>query len=171
MLEVYPIGRAQVPDDLDLGRVLTSIDAIEALPDALAAALDGCGDLDHPIREGVWSIRALTHHIADSHMNAYIRTKLALTEVDPVVKGYDEVAWSGLADSRLPVTDALAVIRPLHARWVELLRSLGPSELRRGWVAPGTTEPRPAWRIPVTYAWHGDHHVAQILQARAHYHL
>ena len=171
MLEVYPIGRAQVPQELDLARVLTAIDAIEALPDSLAAALDGCGDLEHPIREGVWSIKALAHHIADSHMNAYMRSKLALTEDAPRVKAYDEVAWAATADSRLPVSEALAIIRPLHRRWVELLRSMGPDELQRTWVAPGTTELRPAWRIPITYAWHGDHHVAQILQARAHYHL
>lgn len=171
MLEIYPIGRAQYPDDLDLGRVLTAIDAIEALPDALASALDGCGDLDHPIREGVWSIRELAHHIADSHMNAYVRTKLALTEDAPLVKSYDEVAWSKLPDSRLPVTEALAIVRPLHRRWVELLRSMSPAELQRTWIAPGSGKPLPAWRIPITYAWHGDHHVAQILQARAHYHL
>ena len=171
MLEVYPIGKAQYPPDLDLSRVMSAIDAIEKLPDLVAQALDGCGDLDHPIREGVWTIRALTHHLADSHMNAYIRTKLALTEIAPRVKAYDEVAWSELADARLPVEAAVALLRPLHARWVEVLRSMGPTELKRSWIAPGSDEARPAWRLPLTYAWHGEHHVAQIVQARAHYGL
>lgn len=171
MLETYPIGKAQFPQGLDLGRIMTAIDAIERLPDQLAGALEGCGDLDHPVREGIWSIRALAHHLADSHMNAYVRTKLALTEDAPVVKGYDEVAWASLADSRLPVEDAVALLRLLHGRWVELLRSTGPEELERSWVAPRTTEPRPLWRIPISYAWHGEHHVAQIVQARAHFHL
>lgn len=171
MLEVYPIGKAHYPPELDLGRVMTAIDAIEKLPDLLTDALDGCGDLDHPIREGIWTIRAVAHHLADSHMNAYIRTKLALTEEAPRVKAYDEVAWSALADSRLPVEAAFAVLRPLHGRWVEVLRSMGPTELARSWIAPGSDELRPAWRIPLTYAWHGQHHVAQIVQARAHYHL
>jgi|JRYE01.1.fsa_nt_gb hypothetical protein len=171
MLEVYPIGKAHYPPELDLGSVMTAIDAIEKLPDELAEALEGCGDLDHPIREGVWSIRALAHHLADSHMNAYIRTKLALTEEAPAVKAYDEVAWSALADSRLPVEGAVSLLRLLHERWVEVLRSMGPAELNRTWVAPGTVDPRPAWRIPLSYAWHGEHHVAQIVQARAHFHL
>ena len=171
MLEIYPIGKAQYPDELDLGRIMTAIDAVEKLPELLADAVDGCGDLDHPIREGVWSRRALAHHLADSHMNAYLRTKLALTEDSPRVKGYDEVAWSSLADYRLPVEAALDLLRPLHARWVEVLRSMGPTELDRTWVAPGASEPRPAWRIVLTYAWHGEHHVAQIRQARTHYHL
>lgn len=171
MLAVYPIGKVQYPPELDLNRVMTAIDAIEKLPAVLAAAVDGCGDLDHPIREGVWTIRALTHHLADSHMNAYIRTKLAVTEEAPRVKAYDEVAWSQLPDSQLPVEAALALLRPLHERWVEVLRSMGPAELNRTWLAPGSNEARPAWRLPLTYAWHGEHHVAQIVQARAHYQL
>lgn len=171
MLDIYPIGTAHYPQGLDLGRILAAIDAIERLPDQLAAALDGCGDLDHPIREGAWSIRALAHHLADSHMNAYVRTKLALTEDAPTVRSYDQVAWASLADSQLPVEAAVALLRPLHTRWVEVLRSMSPAELERTWVAPGTTEPRPTWRIPISYAWHGEHHVAQIVQARAHFHL
>lgn len=171
MLEVYPIGKAQYPPQLDLAQVMTAIDAIEELPELLAEVLDGCGDLDHPIREGIWSIRALAHHLADSHMNAYLRTKLALTEDAPQVKAYDEVAWAGLADSRLPVEAAVDLLRLLHERWVEVLRSMGPTELGRPWIVPATGERRPAWRIPLSYAWHGRHHVAQIAQTRAHFHL
>lgn len=165
MLEVYPIGKARVPEALDDAEVTASIEAIAALPSEVRRAVDGCRDLDHPIREGAWSIRALVHHLADSHMNAYVRTKLALTEDTPTVKPYDEVAWSQLADSRMDVAAAVDLLTALHARWVALLMSLGASELNRPYQTPGG-EPRPMWRLPVIYAWHGRHHVAQIVQAR-----
>jgi hypothetical protein len=170
MLEVYPVGRVRFPPSLDLGSVMVAIDRIEALPGELRAVLEGCGDLDHPIREGAWSIRQLTHHVADSHLNAYVRTKLVLTESAPTVRPYDEVAWSRLADSALPPEPSLVLVGALHARWVEVLRSMSPSDLELPWIVPGG-EPRPAWRIPLTYAWHGTHHVAQIRQAREHYGL
>lgn len=165
MLEVYPIGRARFPDALDLDAVREAVRAIAALPAELRGAVDGCRDLDHPIREGAWSIRQLVHHVADSHMNAYVRTKLALTEDSSTVKPYDEVAWSRLADSGLDVGPSLDLLAALHLRWVALLESLGPAELERPWLMPGG-EPRPLWRLPITYAWHGRHHTAQIRQAR-----
>jgi hypothetical protein len=168
MLEVYPIGRVQFPPSLDLGSVMIAIDRIEAHPAELRAVIDGCGDLDHPIREGAWSIRQLVHHVADSHMHAYARTKFVLTEETPVVTPYDEVAWSRLADAALPPDVSVAFITALHARWVEVLRGMSPADLERPWSLPGG-EPRPAWRLPLTYAWHGTHHVAQIRQAREHY--
>lgn len=170
MLDVYPVGRAEFPPGLDLGRVMVAIDRIEALPAELRAVVDGCGDLDHPIREGAWSIRQLVHHLADSHLNAYVRTKLLLTEEGPTVRPYDEVAWSRLADSRLPPEPSLALLEALHVRWVETLRGMTPDDLERPWRVP-EGEPRPAWRIPLTYAWHGAHHVAQIRQAREHFGL
>ena len=137
MLEVYPIGKAQVPEAFDVGVIRDSLGAMAALPAELRRAVDGCRDLDHHIREGAWSIRALVHHVADSHMNAYVRTKLALTEQSPTVKPYDEVAWSRLADSRLDPGPSLDLVEALHARWVTLLESLGPDELERPWQMPG----------------------------------
>lgn len=169
MLEVYPLGRVQFPAAFDSGRVAEAIAELERLPGELAESVAGCADLDHVIRQDAWSIHALVHHVADSHMNAYIRTKLALTEDDPVVKAYDEVAWSRLADSRMPVEVSLELTALLHRRWTELLRHTTPQEMERGWVAPMAAEPRPLWRLPLTYAWHGAHHVAQILQARRHF--
>jgi hypothetical protein len=169
MLETYPIGRLTLPPTLDLGAVMIAIDRIEALPVALRAALDGCADLDHPIRDAAWSIRQLTHHLADSHLHAFVRTKLALTEDGPTVVGYDEVAWAHGADARLPPEPSLRLLEGLHARWVELLRSLGPAELERPWHVHGRPVTYPLWRLPLTYGWHGDHHVAQLLRAREHY--
>jgi hypothetical protein len=171
MLEVYPVGRVVVPAALDLGAVMVAIDRIEALPAQLRAVVDGCGDLDHPIREGAWTIRQLVHHVADSHMQAYARTKLVLTEEGPTVQPYDEVAWTRLADAALPPEASLAMLEALHLRWVEVLRGMSPSDLERAWFVPGNAEPRRAWRLPLTYAWHGVHHVAQIRQAREHFGL
>lgn len=170
MLEVYPIGKAQVPEALDAGVLSESIEAIAALPAELRRAVDGCRNLDHHIREGAWSIRALVHHIADSHMNAYVRTKLALTEEDPTVKTYDEVAWSRLPDSHMDVGPSLELVGALHARWVQLLHGLDTAALERPYRMPDG-EPRPMWRLPVIYGWHGRHHVAQIVQAREAFEL
>ena len=171
MLEVYPIGRVSFPDTIDPDALAAAIDRIDALPDALRAVVADCRDLDHPIRDGAWSIRALVHHVADSHLNAYVRTKLALTEDAPTVKPYDEVAWSRLGDAAMPLEPSLALVDALHARWSAVLRALGPADLARPWRVPTAAEPRPLWRLPLTYAWHGDHHVAQIRQAREHYGL
>ena len=169
MLEVYPIGRVSFPATLDPTAVDAAIARIEVLPDALRAVVADCRDLDHPIRDGAWSIRALVHHVADSHMNAYVRTKLAATEDAPIVQAYDEVAWSKLGDAPLPLAPSLTLVDALHARWSAVLRALGPAELARPWRVPTAADPRPLWRLPLTYAWHGDHHVAQIRQAREHF--
>lgn len=165
MPEVYPIGKVQFPEAFDEKLNERAVERISRLPADLRRVLDGCEDLDHHIREGAWSIRALVHHIADSHLHAYVRTKLALTETDPTVKPYDEEAWSRLPDSRLDVTVSLELVAALHVRWVALLTALEPADLQRPWRMPAS-EPRPLWRLPLTYAWHGEHHVAQIAQAR-----
>lgn len=169
MPETYPIGRLELPSTLDLGALMVAIDRIEALPASLRSALDGCADLDHPIREGAWSIRTLTHHLADAHMHAFVRTKLALTEAGPTVCPYDVEAWARCADATVPVEASVVLVEGLHRRWVELLRSLGPAELERPWHVSGRPFTYALWRLPLVYAWHGDHHVAQLRSAREYY--
>lgn len=171
MLEVYPIGRPDLPPALDLGAVMVAIDRIEALPTVLRSTLDGCGDLDHPIREGAWPIRAVVHHLADTHMNAFLRTKRVLTEDAPLVESVDIDAWAKTADARLPVEPSLDLITALHMRWVELLRAASPADLERTWHVRADPAPRSAWRLALIYGWHGDHHAAQIRRAREHYGL
>ena len=171
MLEVYPIGRPDLPPALDLGAVMVAIDRIEALPAVLRSALDGCGDLDHPIREGAWPIRAVVHHLADTHMNAFLRSKRVLTEDAPTVESVDIDAWATTADARLPVEPSLDLIAALHLRWVELLRGASPADLERTWHVRADPAPRSAWRLALIYGWHGDHHASQIRQAREHYGL
>lgn len=169
MLEVYPIGRAVYPASFDANKVNAAIDRLAALPGTLRAAVEGCTDLDHPVRDDIWSIRALVQHLADAHMVAFIRTKLALTEDSPAVPSYDPVAWSKLGDAPQDIEPSLELLTGLHARWVELMRPLTPTEWERTWRSIGSDELRPTWRLPLTYGWHGDHHVAQIRHAREHY--
>src|ERR1035438_10257206 len=128
----FPIGkfdRTKGPNTPDDRKKL--IDAIAELPEHLKQALTGLNgkQLDTPYREGGWTVRQVTHHLADSHMNSYIRYKLALTEDNPTIKPYNEAAWAELADSRVtPIDVSLALLENLHARWVVLLRTLKPTD-------------------------------------------
>lgn len=171
MLEIYPIGRPTIPEALDLGAVLTAIDRIEALPGVARAAVDGCADLDHPIRPGAWTIRQVVHHLADAHMNAFLRNKRVLTEDGPTVEGVDVDGWARTADAAAPIERSLTLLDGLHPRWVELLRDCGPTELERPWHVRADPSPRTLWRSVLIYGWHGDHHAAQIRQAREHFGL
>ncbi len=170
MLEVYPIGRPTLPPALDLAAVMVAIDRVEALPAVVRAAVDGCGDVDHPIRDGAWSIRTVVHHLADTHMNAFLFAKRVLSEDAPRRQAVDLDAWASSADARLPLDASLDLLAPLHLRLVELLRSTSPNDLERAYLGPDDA-PLPLWRLVLVYGWHGDHHVAQIRQAREHYGL
>lgn len=171
MLEVYPIGRATLPATLDLDAVATAIERIEALPALLRATLEGCTDLDHPIRSGAWTVRQVVHHLADTHMNAFVRTKRVLTEEAPTVEPVELDGWARTADAALAIEPSLDLLAGLHARWAVLLRSLSPADLDRPWHVRSDPAPREAWRLPLIYGWHGEHHAAQIRQARAHFGL
>ena len=144
---------------------------IAALPEALAAAVAGLSDaqLDRPADDDPWTVRQVVHHVADSHMNAFIRMKLMLTEQHPTLKPYDQDAWALLADTRsTPVDATLVLLRGLHARWVTLLESLREEDWGRSAHHPesGTVTIDGMLR---TYAQHGKDHVAQIrhIQQRA----
>lgn len=121
--------------------------------------------LDTPYREGGWTVRQLVHHVADSHMVAYIRTRLALTEDWPMVKSYDEKQWAMLADSSLPVDVSLELLESLHRRWVALFRSLSAAEWERGYEQDGRGRTTVLQALAV-YEWHSRHHVAHITELR-----
>lgn len=169
MLETYPTGRPTFPDALDPDAVGEGIARIEALPGQLRAALDGCADLDQRIREGAWTIRQVVHHLADAHVHAFVRTKLAALADAPAVVSYDVDAWARSADTDGAAEPSLAIVDGVHTRWARLLRSLDAAALERTWHVPARGATYPLWRLPVLYGWHGAHHVAQIEQARAHY--
>jgi len=163
----YPIGKkAPVKSPTDAQR-REFIAAIAETPGRLAAATAGLtpAQLDTPYRPGGWTVRQVAHHLPDSHMNGYIRFKLALTEDEPTIKPYSEARWAELPDSRLPIEPSLALLENLHARWVVLLRALTPADFARKFMHPEMG------RLSLDdylqeYAWHGRHHVAHITSLR-----
>jgi uncharacterized damage-inducible protein DinB len=144
------------------------IDEIAAAPAALRKAVEGLTEaqLDTPYRPGGWSVRQVAHHVPDSHMNAYVRFKLAVTEDSPTIKPYDEAAWAELADVKtVPVATSLALLDAVHERWVAFLRSLGEADWARTFRHPelGVV---PLEKNLALYAWHGRHHVAHVTALR-----
>lgn len=163
----YPIGSSPRLDSIDAANIPHYIASLAALPENLRSAVYGLSDaqLDTPYREGGWTVRQVVHHVADSHMNAYVRTRLALTEDWPVVKSYDEKQWAALGDSKLPVEVSLELLDSLHRRWVALFRSLGEADWQRGYQH----EERGRTTVLQTlalYEWHARHHVAHITELR-----
>ncbi|HEX6879879.1 MAG TPA: putative metal-dependent hydrolase [Terriglobales bacterium] len=163
----YPIGKFQWTGPNTDAQRAEFIAEIAAVPDKLRSAVAGLTDaqLDIPYRPGGWTVRQLVHHIADSHMNAYVRFKLALTETEPLVKPYDEKAWAELPDSRLPIDISLQLIDSLHERWSVVLGAMKPADFSRTLKHPelGLVD---LDRYVALYSWHGKHHVAHITELR-----
>ncbi len=164
----YPIGEFKPVQSLTPDERRTAIDAIAEVPARLRVAVANLApvQLDTPYRPGGWTVRQLTHHIGDSHMNALGRFKLALTEHKPTIKTYEENLWAELADTKTPPVEvSLNLIEALHTRWVILLRSLAPQQFPRTFRHPqwgtGTVD-----FLLAQYAWHGKHHVAHITTLR-----
>jgi hypothetical protein len=165
----FPIGKFFPPDPITPDDVTSAITTIAELPSELRNAVQGLSyeQLSTPYREDGWTVRQLVHHIADSHMNAVIRVRLALTEDWPTIKPYDEKTWATLHDSAAaPIEWSLELIEALHARWVMLLQSLQPDQWKRGYNHP-EAGPQTIERATLTYAWHSLHHVAHINHLRA----
>ena len=161
----YPVGRVSFTPGDRRARD-ENIETIAALPARLRAAIAGLDDarLDTPYRPGGWTVRQVAHHLPDSHMNAYVRFKLALTEDTPRIKPYDEAKWAELPDGRTgPLTPSLAILDGLHARWTTLLRGLRDADFERTLEHPenGTMTLE---RMLAVYAWHSRHHVAHITE-------
>jgi hypothetical protein len=164
----FPIGDFVKPDHLTPKDLQRAIAVIAALPENLRAAVDGLSDeqLDTRYRDGGWMVRQLVHHVADSHMNAYVRMRLALTEDWPTIKPYDEAKWAELEDARtLPVDISLSLLESLHRRWVTLLESLGEAEWARGYVHPEMGR-LPLGVVAAMYSWHSRHHIAHVTELR-----
>jgi hypothetical protein len=166
----YPTGRFHRPKAaLDGAQRRAMIDAIARTPADIRAAIRGLSDpqLDTPYRPEGWTVRQVVHHVPDSHMNAFIRFKLALTENVPMIKPYDEAAWAKLPDAHdTPIETSLALVTALHERWVVLLRAMNPSDFLRTLNHPEWDAPLSLDAILALYAWHGPHHVAHITSLR-----
>ena len=161
----YPIGKWKEQPRADAA---TMIGQIAAAPANLAAAVKGLTDsqLDTPYRDGGWTPRQIVHHIADSHMNAYIRFKLGVTEDNPTVKPYAEKLWAETIDGKTaPITVSMPVIEGVHTRWVQFLRSLDSGSLGRMVMHP-ENGPMSLTDLLSMYAWHGRHHTAHITGLR-----
>jgi hypothetical protein len=164
----YPVGRHQRPDSLTADQRRAAIEAIAAAPSHLRAAVHGLDDrqLDTLYRPDGWTVRQVVHHVPDSHMNAYIRLKLALTEDVPTITPYDEAAWAGLEDSRsTPIETSLTLLDAVHDRWVRLLRAMGPSDFARKFNHPENGVMN-LDQLLALYEWHGKHHVAHVTNLR-----
>lgn len=164
----YPIGRCPRKPVLTPDERREAIDAIAETPERLTEAIAGLslGQFDTPYRPGGWTVRQLVHHLPDSHMNSYVRFKLALTEDEPTIKAYDEALWAKLNDSQeTPVEVSLSLLEMLHKRWVILLQGMRPEDFSRRIKHPerGTMT---LDDVLTTYSWHGKHHVAHITSLR-----
>jgi uncharacterized damage-inducible protein DinB len=164
----YPIGKFSYDGHLTQDQKRAFLDDIAQTPKNLRAAVQGlsAAQFDTPYRPGGWTVRQVVHHVPDSHLNSYMRFKLALTEDEPTIKPYAEDRWAELADSKAtPVEVSLTLLDSLHDRWVRLLRSLTPEEWKRTFRHPDlgamTLE-----KTLALYAWHGRHHVAHITALR-----
>lgn len=165
----YPIGKfdGKRPDTAEERAAAIAI--LREQPKKLRAAVADLKDeqLDTPYRDGGWSVRQLVHHVADSHMNAYMRTKHALTEDDYVVKVYNQTNWVMTPDGALPIEPSLDLIDALHAKWTLLLERISEEQYKREFKHPE----RAAWHLDIKwllglYSWHGTHHIAHITKLR-----
>ncbi|HKR62653.1 MAG TPA: putative metal-dependent hydrolase [Thermoanaerobaculia bacterium] len=164
----YPVGKFEKRDTLTPDERRAMIEQIAAAPARMREAVAGldASQLDTPYREGGWTVRQVVHHVPDSHLNAYIRLKLALTEDTPTIKPYDEAAWAQLADARdTPLEVSLALLESLHARWTGLMRSMRDDDFRRTLNHPEHGTMTLDWLVAM-YAWHSRHHVGHITSLR-----
>lgn len=163
----FPVGGHQRPQEVSAGQIQETIAAIAALPANLRTAVAGLDDwqLDTPYREGGWTVRQLVHHVADSHVNLFVRFKLAMTENWPTIRPYDQDSWVALADSKLPVEVSLTLLESLHQRWVAVMESMSDADWQRSFLHPETGNHTLAQAASL-YAWHGRHHTAHVTELR-----
>ena len=159
----YPIGEFKLPSLITAASRTSAIDAIATLPQHMRDAVRGLSEsqLDTPYRPGGWTVRQVVHHVPDSHLNAYVRVKLAITEDNPTIKPYDQDAFAQLPDQRLPIDVSLALLDALHARWTAVLRALTPDQFIRPLVHPEIGAITVDYLVQ-SYGWHSRHHVAHI---------
>ncbi len=165
----YPIGKYQRPDGYNEGLVHEWISALRALPSWMDVCIENLDEhqLHTAYREGGWTIQQVVHHLADSHMNMYIRLKLALTEDTPTITPYDENAWAVLPDvNAVPVNISVTLLHALHRRIVAMLERLQGAEWQRAYYHPDHKRNFPIWEIAALYAWHGRHHMEQVRHLR-----
>lgn len=165
---IYPIGKLLLPATYSEAVINKLIQDIHVLPEHLKAVskkINKKKKLTYSYREGGWNVEQIIHHIADSHMNALVRFKLALTENNPTVKPYDENLWAETVDNQLPVKNSIRLLKAIHAKWTILLENMDKNDFKRTYFHPEMNRTVSLEEMLATYAWHGKHHVAQIAVA------
>lgn len=163
----YPIGKPELHAKLADDQRDSMIEAISELPVVLRAAVRGLtnAQLDTPYRENGWTVRQVVHHLADSHVNSYVRFKLAMTEDRPPIKAYDENEWAKLSDNKLPPEVSLQLLEGLHSRWATMLSAMKPADFQRKLVHSERGE-MTLDAMVCLYSWHGRHHASHITELR-----
>lgn len=162
---IFPIGKLKRPEEFTETVINKLIQDIRILPEHLkkvSKKIKHKKQLQYSYRDGGWSIEQIIHHTADSHMNAFIRFKLALTENNPTIKPYDQDLWAETADVQLPVKTAVRLLKALHAKWAALLENMDKNDFKRTYFHPEYKTTSTLQDALALYAWHGKHHVAQI---------
>ncbi len=161
----YPVGKHTWPIVVTDQEVHQAMRSIAAFPDKIQHATERLEKirLDTPYRPDGWTVRQVVHHVADSHLNAYMRFKLALTETDPIIKPYDQTRWAELTDSTLlPPQISFPIIRSIHTRWVIIMENMKPEEWDRVFIHPEHGKPISLRQAAMSYEWHGNHHLAHV---------
>ena len=161
----YPIGEYD-PKPFSIPQKVEWLADIKFLPLQLESAVLNLDEkqLLTPYRDGGWTIQQLVHHVADSHINAYCRFKLGLTEENPTIKPYEEADWALLSDYRMPVEPSLRIIEGLHQRWVTMLETFTEDEWNRTFVHPASGATMQLKKALALYAWHSKHHLAHVTE-------
>ncbi|MCH6198243.1 putative metal-dependent hydrolase [Aquiflexum sp. LQ15W] len=161
----FPVGRFSAPKEITGQQLEEWVGIIEEFPALLRAATDKLSEeqLDTPYRPEGWTVRQVVHHCADSHMNSFIRFKLALTEDHPTIKPYHEDLWAELADAKnLPIESSLKILEGLHHRWVVLIKSLSEADLQKNFFHPANKKTSTLATTIALYAWHSSHHLGHV---------
>lgn len=160
----FPIGRFEQDSQPTRSKHKGWIDHIGRVPGELRSLVQDLSErqLDTPYRPEGWTVRQIVHHLADSHLNAYMRTKLSLTEEAPTIKLYDQTSWAELPDAiDAPIESSMSLLEALHSRWVLALRAMGEENFQRTMIHPEEGTITISWLVQ-SYAWHGRHHIAHI---------
>lgn len=163
----YPIGKyePQPYSEVQKKKWLTDLAQLPNMVEAAVLNLDQA-QLDTPYRDGGWTVQQLVHHIADSHVNAFCRMKLILTEDNPTIKPYEEKEWAKMADVLLPINISITLLHALHLRMYALMSAVSDEEWPRTYFHPESNKQFTLWHLLGMYAWHGRHHVAHIIALR-----
>ena len=168
----YPIGKFAPQDTYSKEELSRFIERISTLPQRLESQVKTFTQkqFDTPYREGGWTARQVLHHIADSHMNAYIRFKWTLTESTPTIKAYNEKLWAETPDVEENPLVAIDLLKALHVKWVSLLKGMTSEDFNKEYLHPETKKNNRLDRVTAMYAWHGDHHLGhlKIIAGKSH---